>query len=81
MKIIGAVCGISKEINFHFARHTFATAATLKNGALIETGSKMPGYTKITTTQIYVEVDEEKIGADMSGVERRLNKRKKKLRL
>src|SRR5690606_15026109 len=81
LKIIGAVCGIRKEMNFHLARHTFATAVTLKNGVPIETVSKMLGHTKITTTQIYAEVDEEKIGADMSGVERRLNRRKKKLHL
>jgi len=79
LKIIGAVCGITKDMNFHLARHTFATAVTLKNGVPIETVSKMLGHTKITTTQIYAEVDEEKIGADMSGVERRLNRRKKEL--
>lgn len=81
LKIIGAVCGITKEMNFHLARHTFATTVTLKNGVPIETVSKMLGHTKITTTQIYAEIDEEKIGADMSGAERRLNQRKKKLHL
>ena len=81
LKIIGEICGITKEMNFHLARHTFATAVTLKNGVPIETVSRMLGHTKISTTQIYAEVDEEKIGADMSGVERRLNQTKKKLHL
>lgn len=76
MKVIAAVCGITKELNFHLARHTFATAVTLKNGVPIETVSKMLGHRKISTTQTYAEVDEKKIGADMSGVEKRLNRQK-----
>jgi hypothetical protein len=30
------------------------------------------GHTKITTTQIYADVDEEKIISDMSGIEEKL---------
>ena len=70
MKVIAAVCGITKEMNFHLARHTFATAVTLKNGVHIETVSKMLGHTKISTTQTYAKVDEEKVGLNMSGVEK-----------
>lgn len=76
LKIIGETCDITKYMSFHLARHTFATAVTLKNGVPIETVSKMLGHTKITTTQIYADVDEEKIVEDMAGVEDRLKNRK-----
>ncbi len=69
LKIIQAACGIFKEMTFHTARHTFATTITLKNGVPIETVSKMLGHTKLSTTQIYAEVDEEKIMDHMNGVE------------
>ncbi len=47
------------------ARHTFATTITLNNGVPIETVSKMLGHSKITTTQIYVKVLENKVSNDM----------------
>jgi len=73
LKIIQEVCEISKKITFHLARHTFATVVTLKNGVPIETISKMLGHTKISTTKIYAEVDDEKIKNDMERVERQFN--------
>ncbi len=72
LKIIGEVCGITKYMSFHLARHTFATTVTLANGVPIETVSKMLGHKKISTTQIYAEVDEEKLGRDMGLAEKRL---------
>jgi integrase/recombinase XerD len=68
LKIIAGICGIEKYLSFHLGRHTFATTVTLKNGVPIETVSKMLGHRKITTTQIYAEVDEEKIAKDMAGM-------------
>lgn len=76
LKIIQAGCDIFKEMTFHIARHTFATTVTLKNGVPIETVSKMLGHTKLSTTQIYAEVDEEKISDDMNGVEELLELKK-----
>jgi site-specific recombinase XerD len=67
-------------MSFHLARHTFATAVTLKNGVPIETISKMLGHTKISTTQINLEVGEEKIGSDMFEAESRMEKRKMMLK-
>ena len=61
-------------MSFHLARHTFATAVTLKNGVPIETVSKMLGHKKISTTQIYADVDEEKLNIDMASVERMFSK-------
>lgn len=63
-------------MTFHVARHTFATTVTLKNGVPLETVSKMLGHSKLSTTQIYADVDEEKIGDDMADVENRLNRKK-----
>tara|TARA_E500000318_G_scaffold109807_1_gene123656 strand:+ start:275 stop:1531 length:1257 start_codon:yes stop_codon:yes gene_type:complete len=73
LKEITASLGISKNLSFHSARHTFATTVTLSNGVPIETVSKMLGHTKISTTQVYARVLEEKISADMNGLRRALS--------
>ena len=39
LKEIADVCGISKTLTYHIARHTFATTITLSNGVPIETVS------------------------------------------
>jgi len=65
LKIIAKKCGISKNITFHMARHSFATTVTLTNGVPIETVSKMLGHTSIKTTQIYAKVVDSKISNDM----------------
>ena len=65
LKEIGDLCGITKNITFHVARHTFATTMTLAKGVPIETVSKMLGHTNIITTQIYARITNDKIGRDM----------------
>ncbi len=65
LKEIAAACGIHKNITFHVARHTFATTVTLSNGVPIETVSKLLGHTKLSTTQIYARVLQQKVGEDM----------------
>ncbi len=65
LKEIADVCGITKNLTFHIARHTFATTVTLSKGVPIESVSKMLGHTNIKTTQIYARVTNEKISADM----------------
>ena len=56
------------------ARHTFATTITLSNGVPMETVSNMMGHTKITTTQIYAKVLENKVSDDMKALEAKLFK-------
>lgn len=65
LKEIADVCGITKNLSTHIARHTFATTITLENDVPIESVSKMLGHTKITITQIYARVKEKKVGRDM----------------
>lgn len=74
LKEIGDICGISKPLTFHLARHTFATTVTLSNGVPIESVSKMLGHTKISTTQIYAKVVEKKLGLDMDMLRQKISK-------
>ncbi|GGF73257.1 site-specific integrase [Wenyingzhuangia marina] len=66
LKEIADCCGITKNLTFHMARHTFATTVTLSNGIPIETVSKMLGHTKLSTTQIYAKIVDKKVSEDMS---------------
>ncbi len=75
LKDIADACGIHKNLTFHVARHTFATAITLSNGVPIETVSKLLGHSKLSTTQIYARVLEKKIGEDMHNLMIRLQQR------
>jgi site-specific recombinase XerD len=65
LKEIGDLCGITKEITFHMARHTFATSVTLSNGVPMESVSKMLGHKNILTTQHYARVLDKKVSEDM----------------
>lgn len=78
LKEIADVCGITKTLTFHIARHTFATTITLSNGVPIETVSKLLGHTNIKTTQIYSKVIDAKISADMSMLRTKLHSKKGK---
>jgi integrase len=73
LKEIADVCGITKNLTFHLARHTFATTITLSKGVPIETVSKMLGHTNIKTTQIYARITNEKVSSDMQKLSERLN--------
>ena len=68
LKEVAILCGIKKNLTFHMARHTFATTVTLSNGVPIETVSKLLGHTKISTTQIYARVLENKVSHDMNAL-------------
>ena len=65
-------CGITKDISFHTARHSFATLA-LSKGMPIESVSKILGHTNIVTTQKYAKVTTEKIDKDLTVFGNQLN--------
>ncbi|MFS4417427.1 site-specific integrase [Maribacter sp. 2307ULW6-5] len=73
LKEIAIHTKIGKKLTFHSARHTFATTVTLSNGVPIETVSKMLGHTKLSTTQVYARVLEQKISSDMKNLRMRLS--------
>ena len=72
LKEVMKAAKVRKHITFHSARHTFATTVTLANGVPIETVSKLLGHTKLSTTQIYARVMENKISDDMKSLEIKL---------
>ncbi len=65
LKEISDVCGFTKELTFHCARHTFATTVTLTNGVPIESVSKMLGHKSLRTTQHYAKILDRKVSDDM----------------
>ncbi len=64
LKEIADLCGITKVLTTHLARHTFATTVTLTNGISIESVSKMLGHKKLQTTQVYAKITDKKVGDD-----------------
>jgi len=55
LKVISRLCGISKKVSFHVARHTFATNFLLSGGR-VEVLQKLLGHSKINETMIYVHI-------------------------
>lgn len=63
--------GIKEGLSYHQSRHSFGTLA-ISEGMPVESISKIMGHSKISSTQIYAKITEEKIFKDMSKlIERR----------
>lgn len=71
LKEIAAVCGITKNLTCHLARHTFATMSLTK-GVPVESVSKMLGHTNIKTTQLYARITNKKVENDMKALAEKL---------
>ncbi|MCY0969903.1 tyrosine-type recombinase/integrase [Chryseobacterium wangxinyae] len=80
LKEVADLCGITKELTFHIARHTFATTVTLSNGVSIESVSKMLGHKSIKTTQIYAKIMDRKVSDEMGSLGDLLNRKEKSLK-
>ena len=65
--------GLSFNPTMHMARYTFATTVTLTQGVPLETVSKMLEHKRITTTQIYAQITNDKIGRDMVALSEKLD--------
>lgn len=76
LKEIADLCGITKNLTFHLARHTFATTVTLTNGVPIESVSKMLGHSSLKTTQHYAKILDRKVSADMNVLKEKLGVKK-----
>ena len=66
LKEIADICGITKKLTTHTARHTFGTTITLTNGVPLESVRKMMGHKKLSTTQRYARVLDIKISEYMN---------------
>lgn len=73
LKEIADLCGITKLLTYHTARHTFATTVTLSNGVPIESVSKMLGHKNIKTTQHYAKILDLKVSTDMETLRRKMS--------
>lgn len=73
LKEIADLSGITKELTFHIARHTFATTITLSNGVPIESVSKMLGHKDLKITQHYAKIVDRKVGNDMMELRAKLS--------
>ena len=78
LKEIADLCGISKNLTTHLARHTFATTITLSNGVSIESVSKMLGHKSIKITQHYAKVIDRKVSEDMKVLRQKFSTRNKR---
>lgn len=72
LKEIADVCGITKPMTMHIARHTFATTVLLSNGVSMEATSKMLGHSSLKTTQIYGKILESRVAAEMDLLSQKL---------
>jgi len=65
LKEIMKIAGISKQITFHSARHTFSVISK-SLGISIDVINKILGHTSIKTTMIYVKYDVEYLGKEIN---------------
>ena len=73
LKKMAGQCGISRNLSFHMARHSFASQICLSQGVPIETVSKAMGHKNISTTQRYAKVTNEKVSRDVTALGREIS--------
>lgn len=68
LKEVADLCGITKHLTFHVARHTFATTVTLEKGVSLESVANMLGHSSTRTTEDYSKVTEIKIAKETKDI-------------
>lgn len=71
LKELADICGITKTVTTHTARHSFASSVALANGVSIENVAKMLGHSNTKMTQHYAKVLDKSIFRDMENVQKR----------
>lgn len=68
LKELADICGITKQISTHTARHSFATSVALANNVSIENVAKMLGHSDTKMTWHYAKVLDKSIMRDMERI-------------
>jgi site-specific recombinase XerD len=66
LKEVAVLCGITKNLTTHYARHTFATTVTLANKISMESTSKMLAHSSLAMTKKYARILDSTIGQEMN---------------
>lgn len=69
LKEIADVCGISKKLTTHTARHTCATVVMLANNVSLKNVAKILGHSNTRTTEHYAKVLDSSILRDVKNVD------------
>lgn len=72
LKEICKICGITKKVSFHVARHTFATQFLISGGK-VEVLQKILGHSKIETTMVYVHIVEAEMCKQINNLDKIIN--------
>ena len=72
LKEVADLCGITKNLTTHCARHTFATTVTLANKISMESVSKMLGHSSLKMTMKYARILDSTIGQEMNQLAEKL---------
>jgi site-specific recombinase XerD len=72
LKEVADLCGISKNLTTHCARHTFATTVTLANSISMESVSKMLGHSSLNMTKKYARILDTTIGREMDQLAKKM---------
>ena len=72
LKEVADICGITKNLTTHCARHTFATTVTLANNISMESVSKMLGHSSLAMTKKYARILDTTISKEMNQLAQKL---------
>jgi site-specific recombinase XerD len=72
LKKVADLCGITKNLTTHCARHTFATTVTLANKISAESEQKMLGHSSLKMTMKYARILDSTIGQEMNQLAQKL---------